>query len=321
MAESTTWTPEREELLRKLHGTGLTFGQIAQEIGGVTRNAVIGKANRLGLRFKPTTPTGAGGDPRPGRGSDRTAAPGKRGRMVGRLTPAGSSSKAPRLPDAPARPPRAPEYKVLDKYYQGRGRRGGPRRVPPVPETGGAKGILDKYYVGKEKAARARRKRRDSEERALIRLRKAAAERARQEAEREKRAREAETKAGKPAAPKTGPVAKVATLPPAAGPEVKASPDGDPSGSAVQAPADPSKPAKELAGEAQEAPQIREPLRIPLVALTESTCRWPLGDPEAGDFAFCGLPALPRKPYCTDHAKLAYQPMASRRPRERDAGK
>ena len=305
MAESTTWTPKREARLRELHGSGLTFAEIAELIGGVTRNAVIGKANRLGLRFKPATQPGGGGEGKKGTGSDRTAVHGKRGRAVAQTAPA-RPVKGSRLPDASGRPPRAPEYKVLDKYYQGRTRRGAQRRNPLLPEPGGGKGVLDKYYVSKEKVARARRVRREREERALIRRREAEAAKARQEAERAKRARAAELKAGKPAATRSTAVAPAKKPPRATGSEAGADLDCHASGESVSG---------------QDASPIREPLRIPLVALTESTCRWPLGDPEAGDFAFCGLPALPRKPYCTDHAKLAYQPMASRRPRERDAGK
>src|SRR5262249_32165232 len=47
-ATSRTWTPERVDQLRSCIGAGLTCAQIAREIG-VTRNAVIGKLNRLGL--------------------------------------------------------------------------------------------------------------------------------------------------------------------------------------------------------------------------------------------------------------------------------
>ena len=45
---SRTWTTERVEQLRHCVGAGLTCAQIAREIG-VSRNAVIGKLNRLGL--------------------------------------------------------------------------------------------------------------------------------------------------------------------------------------------------------------------------------------------------------------------------------
>ena len=44
-----TWTDERIELLKKLWADGLSASQIAAELGGVTRNAVIGKVHRLGL--------------------------------------------------------------------------------------------------------------------------------------------------------------------------------------------------------------------------------------------------------------------------------
>lgn len=44
-----SWTDERVEILKKLWGEGRTAAEIASELGGVTRNAVIGKAHRLKL--------------------------------------------------------------------------------------------------------------------------------------------------------------------------------------------------------------------------------------------------------------------------------
>lgn len=44
-----SWTDDRVETLRKLWGEGKTAAEIAKELGGVTRNAVIGKAHRLKL--------------------------------------------------------------------------------------------------------------------------------------------------------------------------------------------------------------------------------------------------------------------------------
>lgn len=44
-----SWTEERIELLKKLWSEGLSASTIAAEMGGVTRNAVIGKVHRLGL--------------------------------------------------------------------------------------------------------------------------------------------------------------------------------------------------------------------------------------------------------------------------------
>ncbi|MEX1660215.1 GcrA family cell cycle regulator [Thioclava sp. 15-R06ZXC-3] len=44
-----SWTDERVDLLKKMWSEGQSASQIAKELGGVTRNAVIGKVHRLGL--------------------------------------------------------------------------------------------------------------------------------------------------------------------------------------------------------------------------------------------------------------------------------
>jgi len=44
-----SWTDERVETLKTLWGEGQSASQIAKVLGGVTRNAVIGKVHRLGL--------------------------------------------------------------------------------------------------------------------------------------------------------------------------------------------------------------------------------------------------------------------------------
>ncbi|HEY6733462.1 MAG TPA: GcrA family cell cycle regulator [Roseiarcus sp.] len=57
-------------------------------------------------------------------------------------------------------------------------------------------------------------------------------------------------------------------------------------------------------------------LRVTIVELKESMCRWPLGDPATSEFRYCGSPAA-SGPYCTYHGGLAYQPAQDRR-RDRD---
>jgi len=47
--QSQSWTEDRVETLRKLWLEGLSASRIAAELGGVTRNAVIGKVHRMGL--------------------------------------------------------------------------------------------------------------------------------------------------------------------------------------------------------------------------------------------------------------------------------
>jgi GcrA cell cycle regulator len=72
-----SWTDERVELLKKLWLDGLSASQIAKQLGGVTRNAVIGKVHRLGLsgRAAPSQPARpAFKAPRPARPA-ATAAP------------------------------------------------------------------------------------------------------------------------------------------------------------------------------------------------------------------------------------------------------
>ena len=51
------WTDERVELLKKLWSDGLSASQIAAELGGITRNAVIGKVHRLGLSGRAKSPS------------------------------------------------------------------------------------------------------------------------------------------------------------------------------------------------------------------------------------------------------------------------
>ena len=47
-----SWTEEKVKILKELWGKGQTASQIAEIIGGVSRNAVIGKAHRLNLSSK-----------------------------------------------------------------------------------------------------------------------------------------------------------------------------------------------------------------------------------------------------------------------------
>src|SRR3989454_9997031 len=62
-----TWTDERVETLKKLWTEGLSASQIAAELGGITRNAVIGKVHRLGLSGRAKSPSSAAPRPRKAR--------------------------------------------------------------------------------------------------------------------------------------------------------------------------------------------------------------------------------------------------------------
>jgi GcrA cell cycle regulator len=53
--------------------------------------------------------------------------------------------------------------------------------------------------------------------------------------------------------------------------------------------------------------------RCSLLELAQGKCRWPVGDPCAADFAFCGNEAAAGFSYCPGHARMAYRLPARRR--------
>ena len=55
--------------------------------------------------------------------------------------------------------------------------------------------------------------------------------------------------------------------------------------------------------------------KLTLLELTETTCKWPTGDPTLPGFSFCGHNSKEDKPYCEYHSKLAFQPPSERRRR------
>jgi GcrA cell cycle regulator len=99
-----SWTDERVELLKKMWTEGQSASQIAKELGGVTRNAVIGKVHRLGLsnRAGGAVPAAAPGKPEPAAEPEVAAAP-KTRKPEPRATPAD-----PETPEAVTEPDPAP---------------------------------------------------------------------------------------------------------------------------------------------------------------------------------------------------------------------
>ena len=59
-------------------------------------------------------------------------------------------------------------------------------------------------------------------------------------------------------------------------------------------------------------------LNISLMALTDHMCKWPIGDPSADGFHFCGHRIWSSMPYCEYHSRMAYQPAERRRDRRND---
>jgi GcrA cell cycle regulator len=188
------WTDDRVETLKTMWGEGMSASQIAKELGGVTRNAVIGKVHRLGL-----------------------------------------SSRNQGKPDAPeakaAEPVAAPVEVVKPKAEKV-----APEAVQPVV------------------------------------------------------------------------VEAVETKPEAAEDDSTLPAEVEAPGGMVTIPSE---------NQVNIAEIDRDAHKLSLMELTERTCKWPIGDPSRGEFYFCGHPVVAGKPYCKGHAAAAYQPMSSRRDRDR----
>ena len=91
-----SWTDERVETLKKMWGEGQSASQIAKELGGVTRNAVIGKVHRLGLSNRTAAaPAAAAAKPEP---KAKPAAP----KAEAKPKPAAKATPEPEAEAAPA---------------------------------------------------------------------------------------------------------------------------------------------------------------------------------------------------------------------------
>lgn len=88
-----SWTDERVALLKKLWGEGKTAAEIATTLGGVTRNAVIGKAHRLKLSNRMSPIQANKKVKAPANTSKPPAAPPKRARKKDVVIPKGKGLK------------------------------------------------------------------------------------------------------------------------------------------------------------------------------------------------------------------------------------
>lgn len=115
-----SWTDDRVEVLKQMWGEGKSASQIAKELGGVTRNAVIGKVHRLGLSNRATSTKSAAKTTKAKEAKAAPAAP---------ATPAApkvSSKKSPIETVAPQAPKNIPPRKPIIKAGQ---------PLPPQPST------------------------------------------------------------------------------------------------------------------------------------------------------------------------------------------
>lgn len=93
-----SWTDERVELLKKLWGEGQSASQIAKELGGVTRNAVIGKVHRLGLSNRAGATPAKAADKKPAKAKADEAAPPKAPPAAPKPEPVVAVQPKPSLP-------------------------------------------------------------------------------------------------------------------------------------------------------------------------------------------------------------------------------
>jgi GcrA cell cycle regulator len=140
-----SWTDERIDKLTKMWEGGATASQIADELGGVSRNAVIGKAHRLGLKARPS-PVKANEKPEPApaaKPAPKTAAP-EAPRPAAQAMPRpvqaaparpamASADDSPSADGAPAVPPVKAQPRIVSVGPGGFLRQGPGDQQAPIP--------------------------------------------------------------------------------------------------------------------------------------------------------------------------------------------
>ena len=137
-----SWTDERIAKLKDMWESGATASQIADDLGGVSRNAVIGKAHRLGLKARPS-PVKEKEKPAPAPAAAARPAP-RPAPEPTRAAPAPAPAPAAAAPEQPAQPRadipsqpipgRQPEMPRIVSVGPGGFLRQGPGdQQPPIP--------------------------------------------------------------------------------------------------------------------------------------------------------------------------------------------
>ncbi|MFT8895676.1 MAG: GcrA family cell cycle regulator [Acetobacter sp.] len=238
------WTDETIARLKALWQEGLSTAEIGRQLG-ITKNAVVGKAHRLGLPARPS----------PIRRQDgKTAA--KKTAEAGEQTKTSSSRRSVKEAATAEKAPASQSAAVADTVVAS-----GETLLAAVKKTA-------------EKPAVA----------SAVKTESAPVKQPTVVAVQEKPV-EPRVQATVPALAKVSQEEPVAEKP---APVVK---------KASPAP----RPA------AQRLAAVMEPRR------RSATCCWPLGDPGTPGFHFCGATPLPGKPYCAEHAALAYVKLRDRR--------
>jgi len=134
-----SWTDERIDRLKEMWSKGITASLIADELGGVSRNAVIGKAHRLGLQARPS-PVKAN-EPAPAKEKARPApAPAAPVEVRQAAPPAPEPAPEPKAaaaaapsPEPTPAPTPAPQPRIVSVGPGGFLRQGPGDQQPPIP--------------------------------------------------------------------------------------------------------------------------------------------------------------------------------------------
>ena len=108
-----SWTDERVELLKKMWTEGQSASQIAKELGGVTRNAVIGKVHRLGLSNRNGSAPEGTAESAPAAAAETAPAP--KAEATAETATASAVPEPANVPQAPAQstPPIPPRRQII----------------------------------------------------------------------------------------------------------------------------------------------------------------------------------------------------------------
>jgi len=126
-----SWTDERIDRLKELWSNGMTASQIADELGGVSRNAVIGKAHRLGLQSRPSPVKP--NEPAPAKAKAASAAAPEPAEPAAAPEPKPQPAPEPQAAAPAPQAPPAPQQRVVSVGPGGFLRQGPGDQQPPIP--------------------------------------------------------------------------------------------------------------------------------------------------------------------------------------------
>lgn len=258
------WTDEVIARLQDLWSQGLSTAEIGRQLS-ITKNAVVGKAHRLGLPARPSPIRKQDGE---GGRAATTDSSGRTSRKPRKKTEEVASSPVHSAPSAEAPAPSTPPV------------------TPPASASAAPAPAPTEAAVTRPPQPAA----------APV--------------------------AAKPSSPTAAPPAPAAAPRPPSPAERAPSPRGP---AAVDTPSASSRPAAATAKSAEETDDradavLAASLRPMIRSITGDSsprrgpsCCWPIGDPGTPGFHFCGAKPLPGKPYCAEHAALAYVKLRDRR--------